>query len=313
MVARTWSLRWSWAGIGLALLGSALWGLAPVATKRALGAVSPDLLSTIRLGVSSLLFYLLAGRGARLSFLRDRWVCLAGIALGLDFVMYSHGLRYTTASAAGLLVTVEPVFTILLAMWLLGERVSSYRAAGSFLTLGGVVLVNAEGLDFHPLEEDWRMVGNLLVMASALAWSVYAVAQRRVRLGTNIFHRLAPIFLVATLMTLPNLLRSGAWTVHADPMGWLMLAILTLFCTSAVYMVYARAQQLIEVSALAVLLSSIPVFSLTFAAVFLEESITRMIMAGAILVTTGVLVIALEPAATPATPPAQAQARSSAS
>lgn len=302
MVRKAWGLRWSWAGLGLAVVGAALWGLAPVAAKRALEAVSPDLLSTIRLGASSVLFYICAGKGAR-CFVADRWVWMAGIALGLDFVMYSHGLGYTTAAAAGLLVTVEPVATILLAMWLLGERLNRYRLAGSLLTLTGVLIVNLDGVDLRRIGGDGRLFGNLLVMASALAWSVYAVAQRRTLLGATVFHRLAPIFLVATLATVPNLLRPGAWTIHHDPGGWWMLAVLTLFCTSAVYMVYARAQQLVEVSALAVLLSAIPVFSLIFAALLLDESITRMILLGAALVTCGVLVIALEPAH-PAAPPA---------
>lgn len=287
--------RWSWEGIALALLGSALWGLAPVATKDALRACSPDLVTTTRLAVSMVVFHACAGAGVRW-LVSDRWIWIAGIALGLDFVMYSHGLQHTSASVAGLLVNVEPIATIGLAVWLLGERLTRHRRVGSLATLSGVLLVSADGVNFRDLGTDLRMLGNLLVAASALAWSVYAVAQRRTHIGTTLFHRLTPIFAVATLTSLPGLLLPGAFEVHPDPSGWLMLAILTLLCTGAVYLVYARAQQLMEVSALAILLSSIPVFTIGFATVILHEPLTPLVAIGCGLVTFGVVVIAREPA-----------------
>lgn len=285
--------RWSMAGLLLAALGAALWGLAPVAAKGALTVCTPEFISLIRLGGSTIIFWLLAGRCAVL--VADRWVWISGVALGVDFFLYHQGLQHTTAAVAGLLVNVEPVATIGLAAWLLREKLHPHRLVGCILTLAGVTVVSSDGFDLRAMIATGHWRGNLLVIGAALAGSVYAVAQRRSRIGRTVFHRLAPIFLVATLTSLPPLVRPGAWVFGTDTSGWFLLGVLTLLCTCSVYIVYARAQQLVEVSALAVLLSSIPLFSLFFARIVLGERLSSPVLAGAALVITGIVVIALEP------------------
>lgn len=276
------------------MIGALLWGLAPAAAKGSLTACSPEFLSTFRLAISAVIFRLAAGGSARW-FVADPWVWVAGIALGLDFTLYSQGLRHTPASEAGLLVNLEPVATILLAVWLLGERLTLHRVAGSLTTLLGVGLVSASSIASDAPPDDLRRLGALLVMASSLAWSVYAVAQRRTDLGPTIAHRLTAIFGVATLVTLPGLLAAPAREFHADPVGWAFLLLVTFLCTSTVYLLYARAQQLLDVSVLAVLLCPIPVASLGFAALLLGEPVTLSLVLAAALVSAGVWIIAHEP------------------
>lgn len=276
------------------MIGALLWGLAPAAAKGSLTACSPEFLSTFRLAISAVIFRLAAGGSARW-FVADPWVWVAGIALGLDFTLYSQGLRHTPASEAGLLVNLEPVATILLAVWLLGERLTLHRVAGSLTTLLGVGLVSASSIASDAPPDDLRRLGALLVMASSLAWSVYAVAQRRTDLGPTIAHRLTAIFGVATLVTLPGLLAAPARELHADPVGWAFLLLVTFLCTSTVYLLYARAQQLLDVSVLAVLLCPIPVASLGFAALLLGEPVTLSLVLAAALVSAGVWIIAHEP------------------
>src|SRR5262249_59765331 len=111
-------------------------------------------------------------------------------------------------------------------------------------------------------------------MCVGISWSLYAVAQRRTANAASLVQQLAPTFAVAALTAAPPLLLRGAGTITGGAVPTAMLMVLTLFGTVLVYWVYARAQQLIDVSALATLLCSIPLFTVGFAYLFLGEALT---------------------------------------
>lgn len=280
-------------GLILALLAAAFWGLAPVAIKGALEGFSPEIISPIRLGAAAMFFRAAAGPGVPW-FPADRWSVIGGLALGIDFILYNYGVRLTTAAVAGLVISIEVVSTIVLAVWLLGERLDARRVVGSVLTLAGVFYVVSEGVSLADLIAADRLIGNVLVMLAGISWSLYAVAQRRAP-RQPLFRLLAPIFVVATLTTVPPLLSPAAWTVRTSGFPILMLLVVTLLSTVAVYVVYARCQELVDVSVLAIVIASIPLFAIAFAWLLLGESISQRVIAGGIAVFAGVLLIATNP------------------
>jgi len=266
-------------GVFLALVAAALWGLTPVATKAALEGFTPEFIGFVRLAVATVLFWLAAGRRTPW-FLADPWIWLAGAGLGADFLLYNYGVERTAANVAGLVVNIELMSTIVLAVYILGERLSSRRVLGGGVTLAGVLIVTADGLRLSDL--------------TGIEWSVFAVAQRRAQIGGGLFQRLTPIFSVATLVMLPAMLRREAWGVRGGVLPVVMFAILTIFGTNAVYWIYGRAQELIEVSVLSILLCAIPVFAVVLAYIFLNERLTVQSFVGGAVIISGIAVIATE-------------------
>ena len=150
-------------GLALALIAAALWGFGPVATKAALAGYSPELISVVRLGLAAVLFRALAGRGTRW-LPREPWTCIAGVALGADFI---------------------------------DEGLTRRRMLGAAITLAGVAYVAGEGIRLGDLVARERIVGNVLVMLAGTSWSLCAIAQRRAPRERNLFRLLTPIFAVA--------------------------------------------------------------------------------------------------------------------
>ncbi len=288
-------------GIALALLAAAIWGLTPVASKGALDGYSPELVSVVRLALAAVLFRGLGGPGSRW-LPREPWSIVAGVSLGADFLIYNYGIRLTTAALASLVVNVEVVSTILFAVWLLGETLTPRRILGAAITLAGALYVALDGVQVADLLARDRLIGNVLVMVAGSSWSLYAVAQRRVPGRANLFQLMTPIFVVATFTTLPGLLAPSAWRNPGGAFPTFMLGILIVLCTVAVYLVYARSQQLVDVSVLAVVLCSIPVFAVVFAHLVLGESISVRAAAGGAVIIAGVLLIASERPAVGTTP-----------
>jgi drug/metabolite transporter (DMT)-like permease len=280
-------------GILLALIAAGLWGLTPVATKVALEGFTPEFLGFVRLVAAAVLFRVLAGNGARW-FVDDPWVWLAGVGLGADFILYNYGVERTAANVAGLVINIELLSTIAFAVWILGERLNARRILGGAVTVAGVLVVTFDGLSLSDVARSDRVVGNILVMLAGIAWSFFAVAQRRTTFGKNLYQRLTPIFSVAALVTAPAMLRSGAWTVK--PVIWpiVMFIVLATFGTSVVYWIYARAQQLVDVSVLSILLCAIPVFAVVFAYLLLRETLSLQLFGGGAIIVAGIAVIATE-------------------
>jgi O-acetylserine/cysteine efflux transporter len=283
-------------GILLAILSAALWGLTPVVTKGALAGFTPEFLSFVRLAVAAIIFRALAGRDARL-FVGDGWIWLAGASLGADFVLYNYGMQFTAANVAGLVINIELLSTIGFAMWILGERLNARRVVGGAITIAGVLIVSLDGLDFSDVTRRDRAFGNILVMLAGISWSFFAVAQRRTTSGKTLYARLTPIFSVAALCTAPLMLLPGAGVIRPTISSVLMFIVLTVFGTGVVYWVYGRAQEMIDVSVLSILLCSIPVFAVLFAYLLLKEPMTLQLAAGGMVILSGIVVIATEKAA----------------
>jgi drug/metabolite transporter (DMT)-like permease len=73
-----------------------------------------------------------------------------------------------------------------------------------------------------------------------------------------------------------------------------MFMVLAVFGTGVVYWVYARAQQLIDVSMLAILLCTIPVFAVGFAYFLLREPVTAQLVEGGVVILIGIILIGTE-------------------
>jgi O-acetylserine/cysteine efflux transporter len=278
------------SGIALAVVAAALWGLAPVVSKGALAGYSPEVLSVVRLGIAAVLFRWLGG--AVTPWLpAERWSWIGGIALGLDFILYNYALRLTSASVCGLLINVEVVSTIVFAVWLLGERVDRLRVIGSLITLSGVLYVSSADVSWGDLAGREHLAGNTMVMLAGVSWSLFAVAQRRAPRQRNLFRMLAPIFAVAALTTAPLLLARDSWHNPGGTAPTAMLVVVIVLCTISVYVVYARCQELVDVSVLAIVLASIPVFAVSFAWLLLGEKLSTHVVVGGAMILAGVLLI----------------------
>jgi len=131
-------------------------------------------------------------------------------------------------------------------------------------------------------------------MLAGFSWSLFAVAQRRTLFGNTLFEKLTPIFSIAAVTTLPAMFRSGAWNMKGGLWPTVMFVVLAFFGTSVVYWIYARAQQLIDVAVLSILLCTIPVFAVVFAYVLLQEPVTLQLFLGGAIILAGIVLIATE-------------------
>ncbi|WP_018132837.1 DMT family transporter [Effusibacillus pohliae] len=131
------------------LAAVATWGLYSVAGRKAMQYVSPYM-STLWAGVFGVLVLLplnlpsFAIDSADLGF----WIASLYVSLGatvLAMVFWNLGVQRVGGTRAGMFLNFNPVFTAVLAYFLIGEHLTLVQLAATVLVIGGVYLFTANG------------------------------------------------------------------------------------------------------------------------------------------------------------------------
>ncbi len=98
-----------------------------------------------------------------------RLAAMAACGAALGPVLLVWGLAHTSGTSASLMLTLEAVFTVVLARWLYAEQMDRrVKAALGLLTAGGVLLV----LDQAQAAGDTQWLGLLAVLGATAAWGL---------------------------------------------------------------------------------------------------------------------------------------------
>jgi O-acetylserine/cysteine efflux transporter len=270
----------------LAVLVAAIWGLNFVVIEVGLDDFPPLLLSALRYTLAALPLVLLRGMPP----VAWRWVVAVGVAIGvvkfsLLFVGMDVGMP---AGLASLVLQAQALFTVVLAVALLGERLRRAQAAGLGLAFGGLALV-AGGLGGEATAE-----GFVLVVAAAAAWGVGNLALKRAA-PADPFRFMTwmcvvpPLPLFALSLSLEGPAEVSAALSGADLGGIGAVLYIAFLATTVGWGLWGRLMGQYPASTVAPFALLAPVFGLAFAALLLGESLSAREVVAAVLVLGGVL------------------------
>jgi drug/metabolite transporter (DMT)-like permease len=156
----------------LALLAATLFGVSTPLVQRAGTGVDPFITASLLYGGAALVGLLTRRPPEQEARLRSAdWPRLSAMAFfgaGIGPVALAWGLQHTSGTSASLLLTLEALFTALLARLLYGESMDRrVWLAMLLLSAGGMVLVADQGRAGAP-----QLLGLMAVMAATVAWGV---------------------------------------------------------------------------------------------------------------------------------------------
>jgi drug/metabolite transporter (DMT)-like permease len=163
----------------LLLAAVVMWGWTFIATKILVAELGPVEIFGLRLAIGlPFLGGLLIVRRVPLRFSRAdlRALVLGGGVLTLHVVVQIVGLRTTTATNTGWMISVSPLVMAVLSWLFLGERIGWNGVAGIAIATAGVLVLVSRGA---PADLQWlQSTGDWLVLASAHTWAIYTVITR---------------------------------------------------------------------------------------------------------------------------------------
>lgn len=268
----------------LALAG-VLWGTSDVASKVALGSMSPVTLTVLRFLVAMLVLWPLALRGRRPSFRDGRVILLGGVGVAGAFLLQNTGLGLTSATNASILQAAAPVLVIVGAALFLRESLDWQRVAGTLVALVGVAAITLRG------REGMTGVGGgeLYIVGSAACFAAFVLIGRRLFIDYPVSSVLATAlswaFIFVAPFALADLISNGGGVWDPGIVG--LVVYLGAGCSALTYFLWGYALRHIEASRAAVFDNMVPLVGVAAAAMLLNEQPSPSALLGGLLVVGG--------------------------
>ncbi|WP_438940671.1 DMT family transporter [Faucicola osloensis] len=211
---------------------------------------------------------------------------LCGITL--YFLLENTALLYTYSSNAALLVTASPLFTVLIASFIIKTHAfSKLLLIACVMALVGVALVLAN----QPMSLTNGMLGNILAILSGLAWSFFGFANSAIKDELSPMVRMRKVFLYGIITASLYMLVTGEAFInlHAfTPMNLANLLFLGGIASALCFVLWTNANKHLGVVKTSLYIYFIPLIAVLLGVVLLGETITISTILGGILIALAV-------------------------
>ncbi|WP_327315535.1 DMT family transporter [Streptomyces sp. NBC_01235] len=272
------------------LLVAVVWGSSYLAAKGVTTAHTVLAVLVLRFAVVLPVLVAVGWRRLRaLSGTQLRGAGLLGLILAGIFLLETYGVVHTSATNAGLIISLTMVFTPLAE-----SRVRGVRLPGAFLAAAGLSVVGValltQGAGFTAPSG-----GDLLMLGAAVARTVHVLAMARMEsvrgadaLSLTTVQLGGAVAVFAVLVAVPG---AGAspWTAAAEFDGgdWLGLVYLSAFCTLFAFFVQMWAVRRTSPSRVSLLLGTEPVWAAAVGIALAGDRPGWVGFVGAVLVLVG--------------------------
>lgn len=289
----------------LAMLTSVfIWGNTFPTAKYVLTVLPPPVYAASRYLLAALtLMLVLALRGGLQPPRRQDLPGLAAlgfVGITLMQLLWTNALDLTTASKGAILVSVAPIFALLISSFR-GQRLTVLAWSGVALSFAGVFLVINNSVSRITLGGG-TLTGDLLFLAVAFCWANYSV------FATPYLARLGALRTTAWSMLFGALMLSPALGFGIGDIAWdavtpgiVACYLFTAFVAGALgYLFWYSGIARLGIARSVIYSYLIPVFALLSAVAFLGEHVSPVQFAGAAVVITGLVLTRISPVKKPA-------------
>ncbi len=292
-----------WKAFAALLAAIILWALTYPLTKIGVANVAPATLGFLRVLIAAVFFVFAALATRRLGevekvFEKNFKEIAVISASGVLFYQLTQnfGIQLTLASAAGALTGAYPLIGLFFATASLKENVKPKQIFGALIAFAGVATIFFGGQDLAALFHTKYFLGNALIVLNCVCFAVFSIYNKTlVRKHsplaiTTATYLLGAVFLLPAFLAFENAPAALALAL-LTPSSWLIIFFLGVFCSGVAYFLWVYALSTATVSKASAFIYLLPLFSILFSALMLEENVTAYVLAGALLIICGVVLI----------------------
>ncbi|NCB29275.1 MAG: DMT family transporter [Clostridia bacterium] len=276
----------------IALFTMLMWGTTFVATKVLLRAFTPVEILFYRFVIGYGALWLFCPHRLRLTERKQEWYFVGAGLCGVTLYYLSENvaLTYSLASSVGVIVSIAPMFTAILAHFFLdGEPLRPRFVFGFVSAILGIGLISWNGtaaLQLNP-------IGDLLAVFAAFIWAVYSILGRKISaFGYNTMQTTRRTFLYGILFMVPSLALFGfrfGFARFAEPVYLGNMIFLSLGASAVCFVTWNLAVRILGAVKTSVYIYLQPVISVLGAGLILHERLTPVTLLGTALTLCGLL------------------------
>ncbi|MGC6769277.1 DMT family transporter [Enterococcus sp. LJL51] len=267
-----------------------VWGTTFISSKLLLAEFTPFQLLFSRFLLGYLFLWLICPKVLKPQGKKEEGIfALAGL-LGITsyYFVENIALTYTNASNVGVVVSLAPFFTVLLAKWLTAEKqVNGYFYVGLVVALSGIAIISFGSfseLKIHP-------VGDFLGILAAFIWAAYSLLSRKIsEFGHNLLLATRRTLFYGLLFMLPILLfskesfpRISEWSSDAV----LNILFLGIGASAICFVTWNYSVSVLGAVQASMYIYAVPAITVITSVLFLKESFTPAVALGTFLTTAG--------------------------
>lgn len=295
--------RFSNFGPHIRLLGmTVLWGASWPAGRIVAQAMPPLAAASLRFLFALMVLLPWMYRSGGFTQLKD-WNIQRWLGMGLTgfFGVYAYaslflsGLQYLPAGKAALLITLNPVVTLLLAVWLFKERINTIISLGMAMAFVGAIIVISQGDPRHILQGRLGL-GELLILGCVACWVGYTLLGRWVMTGvdalsaTTVTSAIGAVLLLVTSLAVEGTAGMQS-ALHSSWTAWGALLFLAFGATALAYAWFFDGVKLLGAGAAAGYITLVPVVGVAISALLLHEALDASLLIGGTLAVLGTAVM----------------------
>lgn len=270
-----------------------IWGTTFISTKILLTDFSPLEILFLRFCMGFAVLLLVHPHLIKTKAFHEEQLFIAAGLCGvtLYFLLENIALTYTLASNVGVIVSISPFFTAVLAHFFLdGEELRPQFFTGFVIAIIGISLIAYNGsfvLKLNP-------VGDILAILASMVWAAYSVLMRKIsRLGYPTIGCTRKVFFYGLLFIIPTLFLCP---FNPDPakftklLNLMNLLYLGLGASALCFVSWNWSVGILGAVKTSVYIYIVPAVTISASALILHEKITAVALAGAFLALLGLFI-----------------------
>ncbi|MEH7095317.1 DMT family transporter [Neobacillus vireti] len=210
---------------------------------------------------------------------------LSGGAIGLNWIFLFESYRYTTISNATISYYFAPIFVMILAPWVLKEKLTSVKIGCIIAAMIGLFLI------VNPGGEGQNQTLGILYGLLAAALYASVILMNKFIKNLSGFEITLVQLMAAAIVLMPYVWWHGDLTFTGlNSTTFIFILILGIVHTGLAYFLYFTSIQELKGSTIAVLSYIDPISAVIIAAIFIGESMTVIQIIGGILILGSTLI-----------------------
>ena len=214
-------------------------------------------------------------------------VLFIGALIGVNWIFLFEAYNYTTVAIATLCYYMAPVFVIIAAVFVLGERMTVKKIISILLSVIGMILISKTGM--HPDSDTLDIRGILFgLLAAALYAAVILLSKKIKKMG--VYERTILQLLSAAFVLIPYQLVTDGIVIQGTPISWGLMIFIGIVHTGIAYLLYFGSLTALPTQTVALFSYIDPVTAVLLSAFLLREPLGLSGVLGTILILGAALI-----------------------